>query len=250
MKFFFSSILFVLLISTPACYVKAQQPGVEEFKKVFEAQLQKLIPNGYKKRTVKFVSVIKGTPNSGYYPFKVVAYIHDYNAGYPPNAYYGTTCLSKMDGWKFDMRKDDFGEWIVQGSFTVINEVECKDNLSEGAQSISLDGVPGTVYDNTKKNDTKPPVSGNTKPEITSKLYIGQYACYGTRGALLTGMGFTLFDNGTYADLDGKRAGKYQYNATASTINFIGGFLGGQTGKNVKTTGFQISNTVNAEPWR
>jgi hypothetical protein len=35
-----------------------------------------------------------------------------------------------------------------------------------------------------------------------------------------------------------------------ATIEFNNGFLGGQTGKNVKQTGFQFPNTVYAEPWR
>jgi hypothetical protein len=35
-----------------------------------------------------------------------------------------------------------------------------------------------------------------------------------------------------------------------ATIEFKSGFLGGQTGKNVKETGFRFSNTVYAEPWR
>lgn len=252
MKQFFYFILLFVFFVLPACNTNAQQPGVEEFKKVFEAALQKLKPEGYTKRTVKFGTVVKGTPNGGYYPFKVTAYIHDYGPGYPPNKYYGSTCLGKMDGWKFDMRKDDFNEWIVQGRFTVTNENEkvCTDNPSEGVQSIPIEGVPGTEYAAKKTNGTEPLKTDKAKNESVSKLYIGEYACYGTGGTLMAGMGFKLKENGTYTDLDGKRAGKYNYNAKAATINFVGGFLGGQGGKNVKNTGFQISNTVYAEPWR
>ncbi len=78
---------------------------------------------------------MKGTSNGGYYPFKVTTYMHDCGAGYPANRYYGQTCLRKMEAWKFDMRKDDFGEWIVQGRFTVMGEdAVCKENPSEGAR--------------------------------------------------------------------------------------------------------------------
>ncbi len=66
----------------------------------------------------------------------------------------------------------------------------------------------------------------------------------------MAGMGFLLQQNGRYTDLDGERAGSSTYNVQKATIEFKSGFLGGQTGKNVKETGFQLSNTVYAEPWR
>ena len=40
------------------------------------------------------------------------------------------------------------------------------------------------------------------------------------------------------------------YDAGGSTIKFRGGFLDGQVGKNVRTTGFSLSSTVSCEPWR
>jgi len=63
-------------------------------------------------------------------------------------------------------------------------------------------------------------------------------------------MGFVLDRSGKYTDVDGGRGGNYSYNAGASTIAFRGGFLDGQVGKNVRTTGFNISSTVSCEPWR
>ena len=55
---------------------------------------------------------------------------------------------------------------------------------------------------------------------------------------------------GRYHDVDGGRAGEYGYNAASSTISFRGGFLSGQTGNNVRTTGFKLTETVSCEPWR
>ena len=125
-KYLVPVVMSLLLTSS---LLHAQEPSVAEFKQTFEAQLQKLKPEGFTKRTVRFGPIVKGTANGGYYPFKVTAYIHDYAPGYPANRYYGQSCLGKMDGWKFDMRKDDFGDWIVQGRFTVTGaDRVCKEN--------------------------------------------------------------------------------------------------------------------------
>jgi hypothetical protein len=248
MKYCRNAVIALLFLSLTACTSNAQQPGVEQFKKVFEAQLQQLKPTGFAKRTVKFGSVTKGTANSGYFPFKVTAYIHDYGSGYPANKYYGQTCLSTMEGWKFDMRKDDFGDWIVQGRFTVTDNKVCSENPSEGTAAIPLAGVPGTTYTAQQNDVAEAPIKEQS--QNTSQLYIGEYACYGTGSRLLAGMGFKLKTNGSYNDLDGKRSGKYVYNKSAATISFKGGFLDGQVGKNVKPSGFKLSNTVTAEPWR
>lgn len=241
----------LLAASIVACTSEAQQPGVEQFKKVFEAQMQKLKPEGYTRRTVKFGDVVAGKPNGGYYPFKVTAYVHDYGPGYPANKYYGQTCLGKMEGWKFDMRKDDFGEWIVQGRFTITGQdAVCQQNPSEGAEAIPLAGVPGTVYQPAKTATTAASKTSVTKDNAISQLYIGEYASYGTGSRLLAGMGFILKSDGTYTDLDKQRGGKYIYNAQQATISFKGGFLDGQVGKNVRPSGFQLTATVSCEPWR
>lgn len=205
--------------------------------------MQKLLPEGYEKRSISFVDVVAGKPTGGHYPFKVIAYIHDYDSGYPPNQYYGQTCLGKMEGWKFDLLKDDFGDWIVQGMFTVTNN-ECKTNPSENSISLALPVqvyVPGEQVAVAAKNE-----GINT----ASELYVGKYACYGTGGRMMAGMGFILLANGRYYDLDKNSGGSYSYNPQKATIRFKGGFLSGQQGTGVKQTGFKLSNTVNAEPYR
>lgn len=250
MKQYFLSLLISFFISSISC-TSIAQPTVEQFKQVFNSQMQNLKSTGYTKRTILFVQVIKGKPNGGYYPFKVTAYIHDYSPGYPSNNYYGQSCAGKMDGWKFDMLKDDFGQWLVQGRFTVSNST-CKDNLSEGTEAIPVSSLEGIAYNPNQTRQAPLPVNKDQQKAVTKNttLYIGEYACYGTGGGLMAGMGFTLKPNGTYVDLDNRRGGTYTYNAQNATISFKGGFLSGQTGKNVKQTGFQISNTVSCEPWR
>lgn len=177
-----SKILVCLLLLTVSSY--GQTPSVETFKKSFFKAMQSLISAGYTERKISFVDVIAGKPNGGYYPFKVTAYVMDYGPGYPANKYYGQTCLGKMEGWKFDMLKDAFGEWEVQGRMTITG-TECKDNPGEGKTSFSLPGVayvPGA-------NQT---VAAGAAKTIESDLYLGEYACYGTGGRMMAGMGFHL----------------------------------------------------------
>lgn len=224
------------------------QPTVEQFKQQFYVQMQKLKPSDVTRRNVSFVQVIQGTPNGGYYPFKVTAYVHDYSPGYPSNHYYGQTCVYKFDGLKYDMLKDDFGGWKIQGTFTApLETTKCVGNTSQGAEAIPLSSVQGTVYNQTATNRTLPVTQAANK---SGSLYVGQYACYGTGNRLMAGMGFTLKPDGTYVDLENGRGGTYTYNSQNATISFTGGFLSGQVGKNVRMSGFQISNTVTAEPWR
>ena len=246
----FRATIFIFLLIINAAAIA--QPTVEQFKQQFYVQMQKLKPGDVTRRNISFAQVIKGAANGGYYSFKVTAYVHDYSPGYPTNHYYGQSCVSKFDGVKYDMLKDDFGGWLIQGRFTAsMDDTKCVNNPSQGAEAIPLASVQGTLYNPTQVNRNLQ----NTTPQQTtasknSSLYIGEYACYGTGNRLMAGMGFTLKPNGTYVDLDNKRGGTYTYNAQAATISFNGGFLSGQVGKNVKQTGFQISNTVTAEPWR
>lgn len=47
-----------------------------------------------------------------------------------------------MDKWPFDLRKDDFDNWIVQGRMTASDTV-CNDNPSEGASAMPVSSLPG-----------------------------------------------------------------------------------------------------------
>lgn len=243
----FQQINILLACGMATGFHSAAQPSTEIFKETFVKQLQSLRPEGYEKRTVKLVQVTPGKTNSGTTSYKVTAYIHDYDEGYPPNSYYGQTCVGKMDNWIFKMHKNDFGEWVMEGMFTVTNN-NCITNPAEGVQSQPLSDVPGTIYEigkiQTATNKTNSDANGK------SSLYIGEYAAYGTGGRLMAGMGIILTADNRYYDLDKKRGGTYRYNQKTGTITFIGGFLSGQIGKNVNTSGFDISPTVHYEPWR
>lgn len=229
----------------------AQAGNVEQFKKAFYKRMMELLPAGFEKRIVKFVSVTQGSTTSGIQNFKVTAYIHDYDEGYAPNSYWGQTCVSKVDALPYTMQKDAYGDWLVQGRFTMTGANEkCENNTAQGVASLSIESVPGTIYNpsatTTARTETKTPAV----KAANGQLYVGEYACYGYGNRIMAGMGFTLLNGGRYYDLDKQRGGSYVYNAAAGTIDFRGGFLSGQQGKNVTLRGFDLSATVFAEPWK
>jgi hypothetical protein len=219
----------------------AQNPTTTQFEQAFEAQMQKLKAEGFSVRSIRFENVTAGKPTGGYYPFTVTASIHDYGPGYPPNHYYGETCVRRIDNWTFDMLQDPSGRWIVQGRMTPADNT-CKDNPSEGVSSIPLATVPGRPASTVA-------VMPATKPAAV-QLYFGEWACYGARDQLMAGMGFVLDRSGKYHDTSGARGGSYTYNAASATISFRGGFLSGQVGRNVTTGTMRISANISCEPWR
>lgn len=78
------------------------------------------------------------------------------------------------------------------------------------------------------------------EPAAAAGLQPGEYACAGSGGTLLIGLGFKLKGDGTYTDLDGKTSGKVVFEGT--NVRFVGGHLGGQAGRNVRGgTNFEIN---------
>jgi hypothetical protein len=77
----------------------------------------------------------------------------------------------------------------------------------------------------------------------SAALLPGEYACAGSGGRLLIGLGFKLGADGTYTDLDGKSRGRVTYSADGTTLTFVGGHLDGQHGRNVRNGGrnFEIN---------
>ena len=70
-------------------------------------------------------------------------------------------------------------------------------------------------------------------------LQPGEYACAGSGGTILIGLGFKLDANGSYTDLDGKNAGRVV--ESGGNISFVGGHLAGEVGRNVRGgTNFEI----------
>jgi hypothetical protein len=76
-------------------------------------------------------------------------------------------------------------------------------------------------------------------PAKAAGLRPGEYACAGSGGTILIGLGFILRGDGTYTDLDGKSAGRVAFSGT--NVTFVGGHLNGYVGTNVRGgTNFEI----------
>jgi hypothetical protein len=238
----------VLPLVLCACTSAAQpaQPTVDDLKRALNSQLQKLKSGGFEVRTVLFDQVIAGRPTGSVQPFQVTATIHDYGRGDPPNRYYGQTCVGRMDKWTFKLSKDEFDEWVVDGRMTVTDRV-CKDNPAEGVSATPVTTLTGTPAPPPSTSTSSAPSRPAPAGDLLTR---GEYACYGTGGRLMVGMGFHLRPAGTYDDLDGTRGGTYTFDAQQATVRFAGGFLDGQVGRNVTKAGFAISSTVNCEPWK
>ena len=71
-----------------------------------------------------------------------------------------------------------------------------------------------------------------------AQLKPGEYACAGSGGRILIGLGFKLLADGTYTDLDGKTSGRLVYQG--SSVTFVGGHLAGEVGRNVTATNLDI----------
>jgi hypothetical protein len=241
----FAAALCAALLGSSGPALSAAAPSAQTFQQVLTKRLMELKRAGATERQVLFQSVTPGRANGNRYPFQATVIIRDYGPGYPANRYYGSTCVGRLESERFDLLPDDFGGWMVQGRMTPTNS-ECKDNPAEGASAFPLNTLQGTqVSANAPAAPAPAP-----PPTGASPLYMGEYACYGN-GVLMAGMGFKLSANGRYTDVDNARGGTYAYNAGAGTVTFRGGYLDGQTGRGVSNQGaFDLSATVNCEPWR
>jgi len=76
-------------------------------------------------------------------------------------------------------------------------------------------------------------------PVAAANLRPGEYACAGSGGTILIGLGFKLNADGSYTDLDGKTSGRAEFSGTS--VRFVGGHLDGYVGTNVRGgTNFDI----------
>lgn len=78
-------------------------------------------------------------------------------------------------------------------------------------------------------------------------LKAGEYACYGSGGQILAGLGFKVLDKGKYTDLEATATGTYEI--SADTVTFIGGHLDGETGRELKNGHFRIAAQAVCEPY-
>src|SRR5437763_15338058 len=108
----------LLIYSGHVVAQRTAAPTVDMAKQALDKKWQKLKPDHVKERNVLFQEVRPGRPQGGSYPFQVTVLIRDYDAGYPPNRYYGKTCVSRIEQGVYTLELDAFGQWDAQGRMT------------------------------------------------------------------------------------------------------------------------------------
>lgn len=78
-------------------------------------------------------------------------------------------------------------------------------------------------------------------------LKVGEYACYGSGGRPMIGLGFKVLSRNRYTDLDDDNAGSFSISGT--TVSFDDGHLDGQTGRNLRGHSFTIGTQAECEPY-
>jgi hypothetical protein len=78
-------------------------------------------------------------------------------------------------------------------------------------------------------------------------LKLGEYACYGSGGSILIGLGFKVLAGNRYTDLDGKEHGTFSI--SEDNVTFRGGHLDGQVGTNLRDYKFNI-HSASCEPFK
>jgi hypothetical protein len=191
---------------------QAADLNVDTAKQILDQRWQGLRPQGYTERNVLFQNVRATGPNR----FSVTAVVRDYNAGYPANRYYGSTCVSRFDDAPFAFRFDG-SKWQVDGAMTAsLAKSKCLDNPSAGASSQPLQGLPGTPAPAGQ-------IAAGPAPTRSAGLVQGSYECWAYNRAR-GGLNFTIRGGGQYTDSEGK-TGTFSFNPADKRVQFKGGLL-------------------------
>jgi hypothetical protein len=200
-------------------------PGPDALKQALTKRLVDLKPAGVTERNVLFQSVVAGKGSGGTYPFTVMMLIRDYNPGYPPNHYYGDTCVAHVTGGVYELSLDQFGGWHAEGRMTPdMSQRECKPNTS-AVSSIPLESLTGA----TAPAGPAAPAAKMPPPAAVaggeSGVAQGAYQCWSNGQARML-LNFTIAGAGQYTGSDNK-PGTFSLDAATSRITFKGGALDG-----------------------
>ena len=91
-------------------------------------------------------------------------------------------------------------------------------------------------------------MAGLSVPALAAdELKLGEYACYGSGGRHMIGLGFKVLPGGRYTDLDGKEKGRYVIDG--SKVVFKGGHMASIEGKNFSKGRFRAGTLASCEPF-
>ena len=138
---------------------------------------------------------------------------------------------------------------VTENDPQAVMRVRCKAFKQWKAGSYivySESNVRLTKTEPTNKNDqtTKPTKQTDSS---SSGLKVGEYACYGSGGRIMIGLGFKVLSGNRYTDLEGGNRGSFVI--TGDTVKFRGGHLDGQTGRDLRDYSFTIGAKAQCEPF-
>ena len=220
-------VLLTALGGISLAYAQRSIPNVEIAKQSLNRKWLKLKPDSVAERTVLFQEVIPGQPEAGgsTFPFRVTVLIHDYEKGYPPNRYYGRTCVSRIEQEVYRLEPDSFGGWDAQGRMTPnMSDTRCQNNPSDGVSSIPLSSLSGS---RAASGPIAPGVAATASsgPAGGGGVAPGSYQCWGN-GQPHPFMDFTVRAGNQYSGGDGK-TGTFSFDPSTQRITFRGGSLDG-----------------------
>ena len=108
-------------------------------------------------------------------------------------------------------------------------------------ENVRLTNTKSTNENNPNKNPTKPTTANS------SGLKAGEYACYGSGGRIMIGLGFKVLSGNRYTDLEGGNPGTFVI--SGDTVKFRSGHLDGQTGRDLRNYSFTIGKQAQCEPF-
>lgn len=109
-------------------------------------------------------------------------------------------------------------------------------------KSIAKSNKTQPKNENTQKTTPTKTNGGNS-----SGLKVGEYACTGSGGQMMIGLGFKVTSATRYTDLDGKNSGTFTI--SDGKVTFRGGHLDGIIGRDLKDNWFVVGSQASCGPY-
>ncbi len=166
---------------------------------------------------------------------------------------------AKGDEWRRESAVGDKIQFSISGKAADLQTCTVAENDPQAVMRVKCNSFKqwkaGTyiVHSESNLKPTKTKMvdqnSQPTKPSTSSGsgLKIGEYACYGSGGRIMIGLGFKVLAGNRYTDLEGGNRGTFV--VAGDTVKFRGGHLGGQTGRDLKSYNFTIGANAGCEPF-
>lgn len=165
------------------------------------------------------------------------------------------------DEWRGEFKAGDKIQFSISGKATDLQTCTVTENDPQAVMRVKCDAFKqwkaGTyiVYSesNVRPTKTKQAIEDSNKKTTkqpgssSSRLKVGEYACYGSGGRIMIGLGFKVLAGNRYTDLEGGNPGSFVI--AGDTVKFRGGHLGGQTGRDLRSFNFTIGANAGCEPF-